>query len=135
MAATILGYERENGRIGTRNHVLIIPVDDLSNSSALGVEHLVHGTRAIPHPYGRLQFGADLDLMFKTLSGFGKNPNVAGAIVICIEDKWGQKVADEIAKTGKHVEAFGIEGNGDLKTIEKASRVAKSMVQDASERK
>ena len=135
MTAKILGYERENGRIGTRNHVLIIPVDDLSNSSALGVEHLVHGTRAIPHPYGRLQFGADLDLMFKTLSGFGKNPNVAGAIVICIEDKWGQKVADEIAKTGKHVEAFGIEGNGDLKTIEKASRVAKSMVQEASEKK
>ena len=129
-----LGYERENGRVGIRNHVLIIPLDDLSNSAAVGVEHLIHGTRAVPHPYGRLQFGEDLDLMFKTLSGFGKNPNVASAIVIGIEDKWASKVADEIAKTGKHVETVGIEGNGDLKTVEKASRLARYMVQDASEK-
>ena len=132
--STFLGYERENGRVGIRNHVLIIPLDDLSNSAAVGVEHLIHGTRAVPHPYGRLQFGEDLDLMFKTLSGFGKNPNVASAIVIGIEDKWASKVADEIAKTGKHVETVGIEGNGDLKTVEKASRLARYMVQDASEK-
>ena len=132
--STFLGYERENGRVGIRNHVLIIPLDDLSNSAAVGVEHLIHGTRAVPHPYGRLQFGDDLDLMFKTLSGFGKNPNVASAIVIGIEDKWASKVADEIAKTGKHVETVGIEGNGDLKTVEKASRLARYMVQNASEK-
>ena len=132
--STFLGYERENGRVGIRIHVLIIPLDDLSNSAAVGVEHLIHGTRAVPHPYGRLQFGDDLDLMFKTLSGFGKNPNVASAIVIGIEDKWASKVADEIAKTGKHVETVGIEGNGDLRTVEKASRLARYMVQDASEK-
>ena len=62
------GYERENGRVGTRNHVLIIPLDDLSNSASLAVENNVFGTRAIPHPYGRLQFGRDLDLTFKTLN-------------------------------------------------------------------
>src|SRR5579872_4447206 len=132
---TFMGYERENGRVGTRNHVLIIPLDDLSNSSAVAVEKEIFGTRAIPHPYGRLQFGADLDLMFKTLAGFGKNPNVAGAIIIGIEPNWTQKIADDIAKTGKSVEAFSIEENGDLKTIEKASRTAKQMVIDASEKR
>ena len=132
---TFLGYERENGRVGTRNHVLIIPLDDLSNTAAVGVERLVQGTRAIPHPYGRLQFGPDLDLLFKTLAGFGRNPNVASAVVIGIEPKWTQKVADSIVQTGKHVEALSIEGYGDLKTIERASRIAGRMVQDASERK
>jgi (2R)-sulfolactate sulfo-lyase subunit beta len=131
---TFMGFERENGRVGTRNHVLIIPLDDLSNSSAVAVEKEIFGTRAIPHPYGRLQFGADLELMFKTLSGFGKNPNVASAIVIGIEPNWTQHVADDIARTGKHVEAFSIEENGDLRTIEKASRTAKQMVIDASEK-
>ncbi len=131
---TFMGFERENGRVGTRNHVLIIPLDDLSNSSAVAVEKEIFGTRAIPHPYGRLQFGADLELMFKTLSGFGKNPNVAGAIVIGIEPNWTQKIADDIAKTGKNVDAFSIEESGDLKTIEKASRAAKKMVVDASEK-
>lgn len=129
---TFFGYERENGRVGTRNHVLIIPLDDLSNTAAVGVEKLIYGTRAIPHPYGRLQFGADLELLFKTLSGFGKNPNVASCVVIGIEPNWTNRVADDIAKTGKHVEAFSIEGSGDLKTIEKASRAAKEMVREAS---
>jgi (2R)-sulfolactate sulfo-lyase subunit beta len=131
----ILGYERENGRIGVRNHVLIIPLDDLSNSAATGVESLIQGTRAIPHPYGRLQFGPDLELMFKTLAGFGRNPNVAGAVVIGIEQNWTQEIADRIAETGKQVEALSIEGSGDLKTIEKASRIAKKMVQEASEKR
>jgi (2R)-sulfolactate sulfo-lyase subunit beta len=116
-----------------RNHVLIIPLDDLSNSAAVGVEKLIQGTRAIPHPYGRLQFGPDLELLFRTLSGFGKNPNVASAVVIGIEPNWTQRVADDIAKTGKNVEAFSIEENGDLRTIEKASRAAQKMVVDASE--
>ena len=133
--STFLGYERENGRVGTRNHTLIIPLDDISNASAVAVEKEIFGTRAIPHPYGRLQFGADLDLMFRTLAGFGKNPNVANAIVIGIEPNWTQRIADEIAKAGKHVEALSIEGNGDLRTIEKASRHARSMVIDASEKK
>jgi (2R)-sulfolactate sulfo-lyase subunit beta len=132
---TILGYERENGRVGARNHVLIIPLDDLSNAAAEGVERLVEGTRAIPHPYGRLQFGPDLELLFKTLAGFGRNPNVSAVVVLGIEDNWTQKVADRIAETGKQVEAISIEGKGDLKTIEKASRVAASMVQAASEKK
>jgi (2R)-sulfolactate sulfo-lyase subunit beta len=131
--STFRGYERENGRIGVRNHVLIIPVDDLSNSASLGVEHLVKGTLAVPHPYGRLQFGEDLDLTFKTLAGFGMNPNVHSAIVIGIEDNWANKIADQIAKTGKWVEAVSIEGKGDFKTIETASRIAKDMVQKSSE--
>ena len=132
---TFRGYERENGRIGTRNHVLIIPLDDLSNSVSVAVENNIYGTRAIPHPYGRLQFGRDLDLTFKTLGGMGRNPNVASAVVVGIEDQWTQKIADSIAETGKRVEAVSIEGSGDLKTIEKASRIARDMVKESSEKR
>jgi len=130
----IKGYIRENGSVGVRNYVTVIPVDDLSNSAAIGVPKLIRGTVAIPHPYGRLQFGKDLDLLFHVLSGTGANPNVAGAIVIGIEENWANKVANKIAETGKPVEVFPIEGNGDLRVIEKASRKAKEMVQEASEK-
>jgi len=129
------GFRRENGTAGARNHVAIIPVDDLSNSAAEGVANLIAGTLPLPHPYGRLQFGADLDLFFDTMIGTGRNPNIAAAVVICIEPKWADKVAEGIAKTGKPVEAFSIERSGDLKTIEKAARAAKSLVQKASELK
>jgi len=131
--ASFWGYRRENGRIGVRNHVIILPVDDLSNAAAQAVENNIKGTLALAHPYGRLQFGADLDLHFRTLIGTGANPNVAAAVVIGIEDGWAQRVADGIAKTGKRVSYFGIEGHGDLETVKRASQVAKEYVQWASE--
>jgi len=127
------GYRRENGRVGIRNHVLILPVDDLSNAAAEAVANNVKGAMAIPHPYGRLQFGADLDLHFRTLIGAGSNPNVAAVVVICIEEGWAKRVVDGIAKTGKPVTGFGIELHGDHDTILRASKVAKEYVQWASE--
>jgi (2R)-sulfolactate sulfo-lyase subunit beta len=99
------------------------------------VANNIKGTMAIPHAYGRLQFGADLDLHFRTLIGTGANPNVAAVVVIGIEDGWTKQVVDGIAKTGKPVEGFGIEQNGDIATIAKASYEAKKYVQWASELK
>ena len=127
------GYKRENGRIGVRNHVIVLPVDDLSNAAAEAVAHNIKGAMALPHPYGRLQFGADLDLHFSTLIGTGSNPNVAAVVVIGIEEGWTKKVVDGIAKTGKPVTGFGIEGHGDHETIRKASNAAREYVQWASE--
>ena len=51
---TFLGYRRENGRVGVRNHVIVLPLDDLSNAAAEAVAHNIKGALAIPHPYGRL---------------------------------------------------------------------------------
>lgn len=133
-SSTFLGYRRENGRVGVRNHVIILPLDDLSNAAAEAVAHNIKGTMAIPHPYGRLQFGADLDLHFRTLIGAGCNPNVAAVVVIGIEDSWTKKVVDGIAATGKPVVGFGIEGHGDHDTILRASRAAREYTQWASEK-
>ncbi len=127
------GYRRENGRVGVRNHVVILPVDDISNASAEMVGHNIKGTLAIPHSYGRLQFGADLDLFFRTIIGTGRNPNVAAVVVIGIEPGWTQRVVDGIAATGKPVSGFSIEGCGDIATVAKASRTAQEYVQWATE--
>src|SRR5215472_14139692 len=99
-----LGWRRENGRVGVRNHVVILPL------------------------------GEDLETFFRTLIGTGANPNVAACVVIGIEDGWTKRVVDGIGKmSGKPVTGFGIEGSGDLMTVAKASRVAKDYVQWASE--
>ena len=128
-----MGYRRDNGRAGVRNHVLILPVDDISNAAVEAVGNNIKGTLAVPHAYGRLQFGEDLDLHFRTMIGTGSNPNVAACIVIGIEPGWTKIIVDGIAKTGKPVEGFSIEQNGDLKTIMDASRKAKEFVHYASE--
>jgi (2R)-sulfolactate sulfo-lyase subunit beta len=130
---TFQGWRRENGRVGVRNHVIILPLDDLSNAACEAVANNIKGTMALPHSYGRLQFGEDLELHFRTLIGTGANPNVAAVVVIGIEDQWTKRVVDGIAKTGKPVTGFGIEGHGDIATVAKASYVAKQYVQWASE--
>ncbi|MGF6899783.1 UxaA family hydrolase [Paraburkholderia sp. GAS348] len=129
---TFRGYRRSNGRVGVRNHVIILPVDDLSNAAAQAVENNIKGTMALPHPYGRLQFGADLDLHFRTLIGAGSNPNVAAVVVIGIEEGWTKRVVDGIAASGKPVMGFGIELHGDHDTVMRASKAAKEMVQYAT---
>jgi (2R)-sulfolactate sulfo-lyase subunit beta len=131
---TVWAYRRENGRIGVRNHVAILPLDDISNAACEAVAAHIHGTIALPHAYGRLQFGADLELHFRTLIGTGANPNVAACIVIGIEPVWTQQVVDGVAATGKPVAGFSIEGNGDIATVAAASRKAKEFVHWASEK-
>lgn len=130
---TVLAYRRENGRVGVRNHVIILPVDDISNSCAEMVAGSIKGTLALPHAYGRLQFGEDLELFFRTMIGTGSNPNVAAVVVIGIEPGWTQRIVDGIAKTGKPVAGFSIEGKGDIRTASEASYKAKEFVQWASE--
>jgi len=128
------GFRRENGRVGVRNHVIILPLDDLSNAACEAVANNIKGTLALPHAYGRLQFGEDLELHFRTLIGTGASPNVAAVVVIGIEPSWTGRVVEGIKKkTGKPVAGFAIEGKGDLQTIADASRVAMKFLQDASE--
>src|SRR3954469_25906949 len=129
----VSAYKRENGRVGVRNHVIILALDDISNACVEKVAAMVPGTLALPHAYGRLQFGEDLDLFFRTIIGTGANPNIAAAIVIGIEPGWTQRIVDGIKKTGKPVAGFAIEGRGDLQTAADAARTAQRFLQDASE--
>ena len=133
MDGELLGYRRQNGRVGVRNHVIVLPVDDISNAACEAVASHIQGTLALPHSYGRLQFGEDLELHFRTMIGTGSNPNVAAAVVIGIEQNWTRRVAEGIAATGKPVSAFSIEGAGDLETVRRASWAAKDLVQAATE--
>jgi (2R)-sulfolactate sulfo-lyase subunit beta len=128
-----MGYRRENGRVGIRNHVVILPLDDLSNAACEAVANNIKGTLALPHAYGRLQFGEDLELFFRTVIGTGANPNVAAVVVIGIEPEWTNKIVEGIQETGKPVKGFYIERSGDIKTIADASYQAKEYLQWASE--
>lgn len=129
----LTGFRRADGRVGVRNHMVVLPVDDLSNAVCENVARTVPGTLALPHHYGRLQYGEDLDLTFRTLIGNGANPNVAAAVVVGIEPTWAHHIAEGIARTGKPVQAYSIERFGDLKTLAAGARTAQQFLQDASE--
>ncbi|NOX56190.1 MAG: UxaA family hydrolase [Planctomycetes bacterium] len=131
-----MGYRRENGRVGIRNHVVIMPLDDISNAAAEAVAAHVQGTKAIPHAYGRLQFGEDLELFFRTIIGTCANPNVAACVVIGIEDEWTNRVVEGVRALGRtKVAGFSIELKGQFECVRQASWKAWEYKLWASEQK
>ncbi len=122
LAKHFMGYRRENGRVGIRNHVVVMPLDDISNAAAEAVAAHVQGTTVIPHAYGRLQFGEDLELFFRTIIGTCANPNVAACVVIGIEDEWTDRVVRGVQALGRTKAAgFSIELKGQFECVRQAS--------------
>jgi len=129
--STFMGYERANGDIGIRNHLLIIPTVICSNQVCNRIMQLVPGTIAIPHQHGCSQIGADKERTFEVLSGTGKNPNVGGVIIISLgcEVVDPYALAEDIRKTGKLVEVFDIQSvGGSVKAIQHGTELAKQMM-------
>jgi len=129
------GYRRPDGRVGVRNHVLILPTITCATQAAKQVTELVHGTVSFIHQHGCAQVGVDYEQTFRTYVGMGTNPNVYGVVVMGLgcETHQARSVAGEIAKSGKPVEVVSIQDHGGtLGAIARAARIAAQMVQDAS---
>lgn len=130
---SFLGFERENG-VGTRNHVAVLPSVVCANEVARIIEERVENSRAFLHHQGCIQLGRDLELTFRTLAGFGMNPNAHSVLIVSLgcEGIDAEKLADEISKSGKEVELVRIqEEGGTLKAIEKGVRIARRMAEEA----
>jgi altronate dehydratase large subunit len=129
-AATFLGYQRPNGDIGVRNHLLLIPTVICSNQVVSRIAQLVPGTVAIPHQHGCSQIGADKERTFAVLAGTGRNPNVGGVIIVSLgcEVVDPAALAEAIKVTGKPVVAFDIQSvGGSVKAIQHGVLLAKKM--------
>ncbi|WP_371377159.1 UxaA family hydrolase [Sporomusa aerivorans] len=135
MIDTFLGYRRENGTVGVRNHIAIIPSVFCSAKVAQRIAQNVPGAIAFSHPVGCSQVGEDLEITAKTLIGIGRNPNFAGVVVVGLgcERFMPAELAHGIAPTGKMLETVVIQDVGDsIKAIEIGTRYARKMQQKAS---
>jgi altronate hydrolase len=93
---TFMGFRRPDGRVGTRNLILIVPTSMCASHEALQISMMseflyykrenfpnVDGVVAIPHNKGcGCQDGSSLDIMLRTLSNYADHPNVGGVILI-----------------------------------------------------
>ena len=135
MPDTFMGYARENGTFGARNHIAVIPSVFCAAKVAERIAQNVPGALAFRHPVGCSQVGEDLEITARTLIGIGKNPNYAGVLVVglgCERFSPGE-FAEGIAPTGKMLETVVIQDEGDtLNTIEKGTRIVRMMQQAAS---
>jgi altronate dehydratase large subunit len=89
----------------------------------------------LPNILGCGQVGEDMELVRRTLSGFGANPNVFAVLIVgngC-EHLTADKVAQGIAPTGKRVETMVVqEMGGSKKTAAAARKIVKEMLGEAA---
>lgn len=130
------GYKRPDGRVGIRNHILILPASVCASDTTRLVAAQVSGTVTFNNQNGCSQVASDQQLTMDVMAGYAANPNVYGTIVVslgCENCQMDLVIAAINERTNKPMATFIIqEEGGTLKTIEKAVRAAKKMVQDAS---
>ncbi len=130
-----LGYKRPDGRMGVRNHVIILPSVVCASEVCNAIARNVKGIISIPHPHGCAQLAFDAEQTARTLIGVGKNPNVAAVLVIGLgcEVVNSSMVASKIAESGKPVKSLAIqEVGGSLKTIKEGIKIVRQMLFHAS---
>jgi altronate hydrolase len=94
--ATFMGFRRPDGRVGTRNFILVVPTSMCASHEALQISMMseflhykreifpnVDGVVAIPHNKGcGCQDGSNLDIMLRVLANYADHPNVGGVVLI-----------------------------------------------------
>ena len=80
-AKTFMGYRRENGAVGIRNDIWIIPTVGCVNALALKLAAKT-GAKAFTHPFGCSQLGDDMKITQLVLRGLINHPNAGGVLVL-----------------------------------------------------
>lgn len=132
----ILGYRRSDGNVGIRNYVLILPACACASESCRIVSSQVQGTKNVIMNVGCSDVAANTEMTQRVMTGFVLNPNVYGVVILGLgcETVPHRALREKLENlTDKPIVSFGIqEEGGTIKTIEKAVRAARKLVQEAS---
>jgi altronate dehydratase large subunit len=130
-----LGFKRPDGKVGVRNHVIILPSVVCSSEVCNAIAQKVKGVISILHPHGCAQLTHDAEQTARTLIGIGRNPNVAAVLVIglgCeVVDPF--MIASKIGGSGKLVKSLVIqEIGGTPKAVKEGIKIVRQMLAYAS---
>ena len=132
MSRTFLGYPRETGAAGVRNDVAVISIMDNCNPVTRAIARSVAGTLPVTTLFVRGQYGDDLETTFRTLAGMGRNPNIAGVLLVGLEEGTTEEIARRIRPSGKPVEAVNLQPTGTIHAIAEGTRRALALARRAS---
>jgi altronate dehydratase large subunit len=131
MVPGFYGYRRPDGRVGTRNHVLVVPTVICSSVVAERVAAAAAPVAvALPHLAGCGQLGPDMTLTHETLAAYCAHPNVGAVLVIALgcEQVIAQRLADAARRHGKRAEILAIQAEGGtVRTTEKGAGMAQAL--------
>ena len=131
------GYKRPDGKVGVRNHVLILPCSLCASETARFAAEESEGAVYVANQGGCSLGRRDLQVTLETLSGLAANPNVYGTILVgngC-EVVQASLLADKIrAKTCKPLEVLVIrEEGGSVRTAARIVELAQKMRAEADQ--
>ena len=130
------GYVRPDGRVGIRNHVLILPTSICASDTTRMIASQVQGAVSFSNHLGCAQVPSDLQYTLDVLAGYAANPNVYGTVIVALGCEGAQcDLVERLIKerTNKPLKSIIIrEAGGTVKTVEKAVRMARDMVMEAS---
>ena len=131
-----MGYRRPDGRIGTRNHVLVVPT---VICSAVVSERIAAAAApiavALPHLAGCGQLGPDMKVTHDTLAAYCGHPNVGAVLVVALgcEQVVAQMLAETAKRHGKDAEIIAIQSEGGtVRATEKGIGIARAMAERLS---
>jgi altronate dehydratase large subunit len=126
-----LGYRRPDNRVGTRNHLLVVPTVICSSVVAERIAAAAGPIgAALPHLAGCGQLGPDMHMTHDTLAAYCAHPNVGGVIVVALgcEQVVANVLADAARRQRKPAEIVAIQSEGGtVRATEKGARIAKAM--------
>jgi altronate dehydratase large subunit len=128
---TFQGYRRLDGRVGVRNHLLVVPTVICSSIVAERVAAAVApiGT-ALPHTAGCGQLGPDMHTTHDTLQAYCRHPNVGAVLVIALgcEQVVAQQLAEAARRAGKPAQILAIQSEGGtVRTTERGIAIAREL--------
>ena len=133
---TFYGYKRPDGRVGVRNHVLILPASVCASDTTRIIAQQVNGAVTFNNQQGCSQVAPDQQLTMDVMAGYAANPNVYGTVVVslgCENCQMDLVVKAIEERTNKPLKQVIIqEAGGTLKAVDMAVRYAKEMVAEAS---
>lgn len=130
------GYQRSDGKVGIRNHVLILPASVCASDTTRIIASQVKGAISFNNQNGCSQVPPDMKLTMDILAGYAANPNIYGTVVVSLGCEGCQMdlVTEAIRqRTNKPLKTLIIQQEGGtIKTVEKGVRYAQEMVQEAA---
>jgi altronate dehydratase large subunit len=130
-----LGYRRPDGRVGTRNHVLIFPTVICATAVAQMIQRAVPGTVTVNHPHGCGHMGEERDLIVRAMAGFCGHPNVGGVLFVGLGcELITPEVICAAMPPGQRCEMLSIQTEGGTKgAVEKGRELAARLLAGVAE--
>lgn len=132
----LMGYKRENGTYGIRNHLLVIPTSVCAADTASKIANLVPNSVSLPNQHGCCQIGSAMELTENTLLGFALNPNVGAVLVVGLgcDGIQAKRLAEKIKAHKNMVDYIVIQENeGTIKSIYKGVEILRRYAEELSQ--